>query len=301
MQGKSKISQYPYRFETFGVNIHRSSALLMERVHSHNEIEVNCVESGEIHYQLNEERHTFKPNFLYVFNGLAPHRLIDCPVGSVFHWLTIPHVFLKQWDLPESFYNALLDGRVLVDGDATEAIHDVRRFQRWEEDFVKADTRYMRVALLEIRCRLERMALSVPLTRSKKGSAPHPVKRNPFHIASAMQGYIVRHLNQSVTLHDIARSVKLHPKYASSLFRKETGRTPMRFLNEQRLAYAKLLLASTDQKVINIALESGFGSQSQFYDAFKKANNISPAKFRKEIQGQQEQSPLSTNSYATTT
>jgi len=44
-----------------------------------------------------------------------------------------------------------------------------------------------------------------------------------------------------------------------------------------------MLLTETDEKVAIIALDSGFTSLSAFYEAFSKANGISPAHYRAKV------------------
>jgi AraC-like DNA-binding protein len=51
-------------------------------------------------------------------------------------------------------------------------------------------------------------------------------------------------------------------------------------LNCHRIAHAQWMLSTTDHKVIEIALDAGFGSVSRFYANFKSACGISPSQYR---------------------
>lgn len=80
-------------------------------------------------------------------------------------------------------------------------------------------------------------------------------------------------------------SAKLHysPNYFSSVFKKETGTAFMKYLLDIRLEKAKDLLASTDLKNFEIAVEVGFSSANYFSYCFKKELGISPSQYKKTV------------------
>lgn len=67
-------------------------------------------------------------------------------------------------------------------------------------------------------------------------------------------------------------------------FKKRLNITPTEFINSLRLNYAKNLLMNSDESIIDIAMEAGFGNLSHFYHLFRKQYNISPSDFRKKYQ-----------------
>jgi len=83
-----------------------------------------------------------------------------------------------------------------------------------------------------------------------------------------------------LTIETIGREVGLHPNYAMSLFRKAFGTTLIDYLTQHRVSHAQRLLATTDQKIVDVALNSGFGSISRFNDAFRRACSCSPRDYR---------------------
>jgi len=52
------------------------------------------------------------------------------------------------------------------------------------------------------------------------------------------------------------------------------------YLTELRLYRAQSALADSDEKIVNIALDAGFGSMSQFYEIFHRATGLTPQKWR---------------------
>ena len=73
------------------------------------------------------------------------------------------------------------------------------------------------------------------------------------------------------------------PSYICYSFRRYLGASPTEYINRLRLNYAANLLSRSDEKIVNIAMESGFDNLSHFYHLFKKEYGFSPADFRKEM------------------
>lgn len=64
-------------------------------------------------------------------------------------------------------------------------------------------------------------------------------------------------------------------------FTEVTGKPPMDYVNEIRIAMAKTELLSTNKKVIDIAADNGFSSISNFGKAFVCRTGMAPRKYRK--------------------
>jgi AraC-like DNA-binding protein len=65
-----------------------------------------------------------------------------------------------------------------------------------------------------------------------------------------------------------------------SLFRKSFGISIGDYITQYRIAHAQRLLVTTTMNVSEIALDSGFGSVSRFYTAFKQVCEMSPGAYR---------------------
>ena len=64
-------------------------------------------------------------------------------------------------------------------------------------------------------------------------------------------------------------------------FRSATGRTPLVWLTEARVAHAADLLETNDMPLNELVKLSGFGSGETFRREFRKIRGISPSKYRK--------------------
>jgi transcriptional regulator GlxA family with amidase domain len=54
----------------------------------------------------------------------------------------------------------------------------------------------------------------------------------------------------------------------------------MEYVTQYRLSHAQRLLATTDLKILDVALASGFGSASRFYQVFMAMCGLTPRDYR---------------------
>lgn len=86
----------------------------------------------------------------------------------------------------------------------------------------------------------------------------------------------------AIGLDELAAEACLSPFHFSRLFQKATGLSPHRYVAERRVREAKSKLAEARLSLIEIALELGFGSQSNFNRIFRKHTGLTPGQFRSE-------------------
>lgn len=79
-----------------------------------------------------------------------------------------------------------------------------------------------------------------------------------------------------------AEQVHLNPAYLSHIFSKETGITFSEYLLSCRLNTAKDLLVHTDDRVKDVAIQSGFNDYRNFCKTFKKAVGLTPQNYRRQ-------------------
>ena len=72
----------------------------------------------------------------------------------------------------------------------------------------------------------------------------------------------------------------MHPSYLCRAFKHYTGRTIMDYLNLRRIQSAMIQLRSTQDKIIQIALECGFNDLAYFNRRFRAVTSMTPTEYR---------------------
>ncbi len=277
-------------FAPYGLTCERWTSAAMERPDRHNEIELNLILDGSLTYLFGGARVTIHAGSLSAFWAAMPHQILgpkSPEAYAEYYVATIPLTWFLQIKLPDRLAEPILHGQFIHELDQRQFPSDRDRFERWAEDLGGDQPDRHRAAFLEIEARLLRLALGLP---------PHePCPRNArLHQAALHQGqlskaeqmalYIAQHYTVPLTVEEISGSVGLHPGYAMTLFQKTIGLTFVEYITQHRLSHAQRLLATSSEKVLTIALESGFGSLSRFNDAFKRAFGCTPRQHRKNHQ-----------------
>lgn len=94
--------------------------------------------------------------------------------------------------------------------------------------------------------------------------------------------YIRGHLNEGLSLMEIADHFHFSPEYLLRVFKKEEGVTILQYINDLKLKRAKELLRNPDLQVKDIAQALGFGSSTYFIRFFKSKTGTSPQAYRQE-------------------
>jgi AraC family transcriptional regulator len=92
--------------------------------------------------------------------------------------------------------------------------------------------------------------------------------------------YIHTHLDQDLSLEQIAQVINISPTYFASLFKHSIGTSPHQYVIQQRVERAKLMLSKTDLAIADIALQVGFSSQSHLTQHFKRFTGVTPKQVR---------------------
>lgn len=99
-------------------------------------------------------------------------------------------------------------------------------------------------------------------------------------LANAIK-YIKAHLHESPTLEKTAHEVNISASYLSKLFVNYLHTPFSAFVLNEKIACAQKLLVDSKLGITEIAIESGFSSNSYFSDCFRRNTGMSPIQFRK--------------------
>lgn len=119
------------------------------------------------------------------------------------------------------------------------------------------------------------LANQIPVPTKRPPDAPERVRS----ILASISSSELIHLQ----VHDLAQRANCTPRHLQRIFRDLLGVSFREKQTQVRLDCAVQILGRSDTKVVNVALDCGFGSLSLFNAHFKKRFRVPPGKWRDRI------------------
>jgi AraC family transcriptional regulator len=124
---------------------------------------------------------------------------------------------------------------------------------------------------LALRLAAQTLRLSACLSTDATAMPPAAVAR----VTRAVRR-IEQHPDMRLSLATLARDARLSPYHFLRIFERLTGVTPHQYILRTRLREAALRLASAPTKILELALDCGFGDVSNFNRAFRAEFGCAP-------------------------
>lgn len=96
-----------------------------------------------------------------------------------------------------------------------------------------------------------------------------------------MQDYMAANIDNEITMGELARISLFSPWYSYRLFKVCTGLTPAEYIRRLRLSRSALRLKNENCRVIDAALDLGFGSVDGYQRAFYRQFGCNPGEYAK--------------------
>lgn len=254
---------------------------IMATAHWHAQVEVNYVFRGAVHYAMQGHPADLAAGDLAIFWGGLPHRVVDTAEDTLFVAIHLPLIHFFRLRLAGEIPQRLMRGATLV--TAAADAEDDAAFRRWTAYLRSDDALRVGHAIDELLLRIERIRFGpYRLLGAPEAAAPEPADPASFPNLGRICAFVAENFREDICSTDIAHSADIHPKYAMSVFKKSTGMTLNEYVSLLRLSYAQALLMRDDANVLQVAMESGFGSLSAFNKCFRKIAGMSPSDFKRE-------------------
>jgi len=276
--GASSIEGLPTALQMF-----HAHPPVMVMPHWHAQVEVNYVMRGTVHYRMSDHQFSLKAGEMCLFWGGQPHQMDESSDDSIYAGAHLPLVYFFRMRLPVAISSQLMRGATMLTS-ATDAA-DNENFARWHRYATSGDPAKSQHAVDELLLRIERILLE---PYSMIGLGAELAENDPPYAQSSrnvarMCDFIAGNFMEDIDTIDIARAADLHPKYAMNLFKKSTGMTLSKYVNLLRLSRAQAMLMSEEANVLQVAMDSGFGSISAFNKSFRHIAGMSPSDFRRDL------------------
>src|SRR5690625_3733972 len=116
-----------------GLWIRRGAPPPMFSMHRHDDVEINLVLDGQLHYLFGGQPLTIGEGEIAVFWAAQPHGLVDSRTGDMC-WLHVPFSMFLSWGLPQAQTAPLLSAQPLITRAPDLAARIAHMAERWGEE-----------------------------------------------------------------------------------------------------------------------------------------------------------------------
>jgi len=262
--------------------IERHTADTMTTAHWHDHIEINLLLEGTMTYLFNGRQEQVDAGRLIVFWAAIPHQTIAVSNNAPLVCIYLPLADFLSLPIDRDARQLIMQGRFLV--ERALGTTDSVSVPRWETEWRSGSATRRRLIAEEVRLRMRRLILDYTETKSAETTA------SPGSLAS----HAVRHVEKLIDLinsryadpisvPDLSELAGMHPTTANRAFRKVLGMSVNEYLTRYRVTRAMQRLTDTDDPILQIGFDCGFGSSSHFYEIFKERTGTTPRHFRESV------------------
>ncbi|MFH8372524.1 GlxA family transcriptional regulator [Streptomyces cyaneofuscatus] len=112
-----------------------------------------------------------------------------------------------------------------------------------------------------------------------------PLPRNACDTVGSTLAWMEHHLDQEMSVEQLAALAHMSPRTFARRFQQETGTTPYRWLLRQRVLLAQHLLETSDRTIDTIAGQTGFGTAATLRHQFVRTLGTTPNAYRRTFRG----------------
>ncbi|SFS71048.1 AraC-type DNA-binding protein [Succinivibrio dextrinosolvens] len=253
--------------------------------HWHDHLELEYVEAGEARITIESMVFTVRKGEGFFVNSARLHAVFpDKDYIShtvVFH----PSVISSnpESDIYRKYLEPLINGDSFAGLHLTEAIPFHRQLLSYTrsafESYIKGDFGYEIDVTNSLSKAVQCLAYQVINTSENNYCVPD----KSILRVKKMLAYLTQNLSEKIEIEDIARVARISTTECLRCFNKTVGMPPIQYLKKLRIQKAALLLGSSDDKIIDIALACGFSDMSYFARAFKESRGMSPKEYRNSV------------------
>ncbi len=251
------------------------------RKHHHAECEISAFISGSGTYTTSDKSYEFSPGSVFVFSGDEVHCITE--IKSDFKLLNLrfmPSLLVSEGgdlSLLKIFFSRSrgFENRIDPSNPSTAVIHNkIKEIARELSEKREGSNTMVRYLLFSIFVSLIR---DYDYVDSKDPYIEY--KNSVSSIGDALR-YIDENLEKPLTLSEISSVAAMSPAYFSTVFKKINGLSPWRYITIRRVERAVELLKTTELTKLDIAMQCGFSSSSNFYKAFTAVTGKRPKDYQ---------------------
>ncbi|MBR6728903.1 MAG: AraC family transcriptional regulator [Clostridia bacterium] len=238
----------------------------------HNFWELTYVERGELHNLVDGTDYLQHQGEIMLFLPNQFHRQYAAQDERVFY---ITVIFSMQFSDPDFFRGKIFK--------ADHEMHTLFRQMLEERDGSRI---YANDLIL---CQLKEIIIRLLRTGQMERIVKHasaesrPVLENGIILKT--EAYVKKHLQERLTVSQIAASIPVSESYLSALFKRNTGESLNRYINHLKLSCAKDYIHTGRYTFTQIAQMLGYSNVHYFSQSFKRHVGMTPSEYANLLKG----------------
>lgn len=126
---------------------------------------------------------------------------------------------------------------------------------------------------------LESISLELLIAASRQNSKI--IDRKPPMFLRTAKEFLHENFTNPPPLDELAKIAGVHPTHLARVFRRFEKCTAGDYVRRIRIEHAREKILSTNEPLVEIALETGFADQTHFTRSFKRVTGMTPNEFRR--------------------
>ncbi len=262
------------------VGIYSESTML----HWHDCIEICLIKEGSGMYYIGGKDYPFKKNDVFIIKSKEIHLAYNDKDVVMQVLLFDPSLLYSgsRYSFEMEYAIAFMEAgirygcRLEPENEYYNAI--MQALLEIEDEFLAKQNGYqlmIKSLLLKISLSLKRYA------NIREGNTGLEKRIGNFSRLKPVLDHIEDSYQSPLKLDDLAKLANMSASNLSIVFKRTMGISPIDYLIRARIIKASELLTGTEMKIIDIALECGFSSITNFIKSFKKYTGLLPKDYRK--------------------
>lgn len=261
--------------------------------HHHSEFELSVIESGSGCYSCAGIDYEFQAGDVFMHCGNDNHCFKRIDREDSLHLLVIQFEPKFVWTSGGDWFDSKYL-QIFIGGEKNEicrhieseepvakeiwalldnSFEECRKHEPAYDMFVKAN-------LLGILAKLARY-YDTELQKKK-----FPIKMDNIGLMEKSMNYILSHLEEKLTLDELAKETGMSKSYYSTMFKQLNGVSVWNYVMNQKISKAQYLLETEEANITEISERCGFNNISNFNHFFKKITGHTPSEYRKKMKSE---------------
>ncbi len=250
-------------------------------IHSHDCLEINLILSGTGQYMIENRIYPIGPEDIFIINNAEHHMAVHKGDLTMLVFVFPPEfvgsspengAFLDLFFRRGRFFSNTVDKSFAFYDQITGHLRSIAEEYNGQEEGREL---MIRAHLLMVLGYLNRYY------ESMHALAPAGWQNRGYSRLRGVVEYIHANFEKDMTLAELAGQAAMGKSYFSYYFANTMKMPVSAYIEQVRISHGAMLLKTTDESVLEIALRSGFHSSAYFNRVFKKVMHMTPGAYRK--------------------